>query len=182
VQHGAPDREGEHSTGYENRVDVLGAGGLVEVVEEGALGEYQRAEGVLLLPFGGHPVTYAPQDGEDRRGAAASWQHDGEVSQPRPTESAAWWGLLRLPLRALTTPALLGAAAPRRCRRIGSHLDVPSQMSARRLEVCALIWSGFVPSDWSAWPCSCIRQARRRGRSSMRSTLRTVRSAPQTLV
>ncbi|MEU0110690.1 hypothetical protein ABZ313_35740 [Streptomyces sp. NPDC006251] len=67
-------------------------------------------DGTLLLPFGGHPITYPPRAGEDWSGSAASWQRDWKISQPRPADGAAWWGLLPLPLRALAAPALLGAA------------------------------------------------------------------------
>ncbi|MEU2916342.1 hypothetical protein ACFYM3_41725 [Streptomyces massasporeus] len=69
-----------------------------------------RDGGTLLLPFGGHPITYSPRAGEDWSGSAASWQRDWKTSQPRPADGAAWWGLLSLPLRALAAPALLGAA------------------------------------------------------------------------
>ncbi|WP_411153066.1 hypothetical protein [Streptomyces sp. A30] len=69
-----------------------------------------RDDGTLLLPFGGHPITYPPRAGEDWSGSAASWQRDWKISQPRPADGAAWWGLLPLPLRALAAPALLGAA------------------------------------------------------------------------
>ncbi|KUL27337.1 hypothetical protein [Streptomyces regalis] len=69
-----------------------------------------RDNGTLLLPFGGHPITYPPRAGEDWSGSAASWQRDWKISQPRPADGAAWWGLLPLPLRALAAPALLGAA------------------------------------------------------------------------
>lgn len=69
-----------------------------------------RDGGTLLLPFGGHPITYPPRTGEDWSGSAASWQRDWKISHPRPADSAAWWGLLPLPLRALAAPALLGAA------------------------------------------------------------------------
>lgn len=69
-----------------------------------------RDNGTLLLPFGGHPITYPPRAGEDWSGSAASWQRDWRISQPRPADDAAWRGLLPLPLRALAAPTLLGAA------------------------------------------------------------------------
>ncbi|MGV9350207.1 hypothetical protein ACWDSD_36660 [Streptomyces spiralis] len=69
-----------------------------------------RDDGTLLVPFGGHPITYPPRAGEDWSGSAASWQRDWKISQPRPADGAAWWGLRPLPLRALAAPALLGAA------------------------------------------------------------------------
>ncbi|MYZ34892.1 MULTISPECIES: hypothetical protein [unclassified Streptomyces] len=69
-----------------------------------------RDDGTLLLPFGGHPITYPPRATEDWSGSAASWQRDWKISHPRPADGAAWWGLLPLPLRALAAPALLGAA------------------------------------------------------------------------
>lgn len=69
-----------------------------------------RDGGTLLLPFGGHPITYSPRAGEDWSGSGASWQRDWKISHPRPADGAAWWGLLPLPLRALAAPALLGAA------------------------------------------------------------------------
>lgn len=69
-----------------------------------------RDDGTLLLPFGGHPITYPTRPGEDWSGSAASWQRDWKISHPRPADDAAWWGLLPLPLRALAAPALLGAA------------------------------------------------------------------------
>ncbi|GHF27802.1 hypothetical protein [Streptomyces fumanus] len=69
-----------------------------------------RDGGTLLLPFGGHPISYPPRAGEGWSGSAASWQRDWKISHPRPADGAAWWGLLPLPLRALAAPALLGAA------------------------------------------------------------------------
>ena len=69
-----------------------------------------RDDGTLLLPFGGHPIIYAPRGGEDWSGTDASWQRDWKISQPRPADGAVWWGLLPLPLRVLAAPALLGAA------------------------------------------------------------------------
>ncbi|MFJ8536831.1 hypothetical protein [Streptomyces sp. NPDC093591] len=69
-----------------------------------------RAQGLLLVPFGGHTVLHEPRIGEDWTGPAATYQRDWKISHPRPAPDATWWGLIPLPLRALTAPALLAAA------------------------------------------------------------------------
>jgi hypothetical protein len=69
-----------------------------------------RAQGLLLIPFGGHSIRHEPRSGEDWTGPAASFQRDWKISHPRPAPDATWWGLIPLPLRALTAPTLLTAA------------------------------------------------------------------------
>ncbi|RPF30340.1 hypothetical protein [Streptomyces sp. TLI_185] len=69
-----------------------------------------RAQGLLLVPFGGHAVLHEPRSGENWTGPAASFQRDWKISHPRPAKDATWWGLVPLPLRALTTSTLLAAA------------------------------------------------------------------------
>jgi hypothetical protein len=69
-----------------------------------------RAQGLLLIPFGGHTVLHEPRNGENWTGPAASFQRDWKISHPRPATDATWWGLVPLPLRALTAPTLLTAA------------------------------------------------------------------------
>lgn len=69
-----------------------------------------REGDVLLLPYGGHPFTYPQHPGEDWSGALVTRHRDWKISQPRPGDDAAWWGLIPVPLHALATPALLSAA------------------------------------------------------------------------
>ncbi|MFF4316867.1 hypothetical protein [Streptomyces sp. NPDC001507] len=68
-----------------------------------------RAQGLLLIPFGGHAVLHQPRSGEDWTGPAVS-QRDWKISHPQPATDAAWWGLVPVPLWALTAPMLLAAA------------------------------------------------------------------------
>lgn len=56
------------------------------------------AKDTVLIPYGGHPGTYPAHDGEDWSGEMASWAKDWKVSHPYPADSAAWWGLVPLPL------------------------------------------------------------------------------------
>ncbi|WP_326800497.1 hypothetical protein OIE49_36880 [Streptomyces sp. NBC_01788] len=69
-----------------------------------------RAQGLLLIPFGGHAVLHQPRTGENWTGPAAPFQRDWKISHPRPATDATWWGLVPVPLRALTAPTLLAAA------------------------------------------------------------------------
>lgn len=55
----------------------------------------------VLLPYGGHRRSYAPQPGEDWSGDMASWRRDWSISHPHPADRAAWWGLVPQSLPAL---------------------------------------------------------------------------------
>ncbi|POX44932.1 hypothetical protein [Streptomyces sp. Ru72] len=66
----------------------------------------------VLLPYGAHQRTYAPQPGEDWSGDMASWKRDWAISHPHPADAATWWGLVPQPLLALgKQPGFRPAAA-----------------------------------------------------------------------
>lgn len=129
-----------------------------------------RDGGTLLLPFGGHPITYPPRAGEDWSGSAASWQRDWKISHPRPADGAAWWGVLPLPLRATAAPALLGAAVTtmadleaaqsgREAYRRGKARERYAQQQTRLAPVRPQQLSLPLPADTAPSPGSTISAA-----------------------
>ncbi|WP_329449443.1 hypothetical protein OG894_41730 [Streptomyces sp. NBC_01724] len=57
----------------------------------------------VLIPYGGHLGTYPVQEGEDWSGELESWSRDWKISYPYPADTAAWWGLVPVPLLAFGT-------------------------------------------------------------------------------
>ncbi|WP_328687590.1 hypothetical protein OHA74_55415 [Streptomyces phaeochromogenes] len=123
----------------------------------------------VLLPYGGHPRSYARQPGEDWSGGMASWRRDWTISHPHPADRAAWWGLVPQalpalgrqpgfrPVAALNTMAALERAEHgrerHRRRRAREHAQrCPPQTAPVQLAATAPPLSGSEPLEAPAAP------------------------------